>query len=173
MKPSFTFSYKVRVIHRLLGFFLAGIMIIYAFTGIIMTYRKVDFLKVDKQIEIQIDPSIHIAELSSHLEIKKFKVIKTEAEILYFENGTYDIQNGIARYTIQAYPSFMQKMINFHETSTKSHPSTYLLNVFFGISLLFFVISAFWMFNIKNKAFPKGMYYLVAGIVFSILLLIL
>lgn len=76
MRLSYTFSYKMRVIHRLLGFFLAGIMIIYAITGIIMTFRKVDFLKFDKQIELQIDPNIHIAELSSHLEIKDFKVIK-------------------------------------------------------------------------------------------------
>lgn len=173
MKPTFTFSYKMRVIHRLLGFFLAGIMIIYAITGIIMTFRKVDFLKFDKHVELQIDPGIHIAELSSHLEIKDFKVIKTVDEILYFETGSYNIQNGLAKYTIQAYPTFLQKIIDFHESSTESHPTSYLFNVLFGISLFFFVISSFWMFNIKNKAFPKGMYYLVAGIVFTILLLIL
>lgn len=173
MKPSYTFSYKMRVIHRLLGFFLAGIMIIYALTGIIMTFRKVDFLEFDKPVELQIDPGIHIAELSSHLEIKDFKVLKTEGEILYFKEGTYDLKSGLAKYTIKVYPPLLQKMIDLHETSTESHSSTYLFNVFFGISLFFFVISSFWMFNIKNKAFPKGMYYLVAGIVLSILLLFL
>lgn len=173
MKPGNPFNYKIRVIHRLLGFFLAAIMIMYAITGIVMTFRKLDIFKTDKLIELQINPTIHIAELNTHLEIRNFKVIKTEGEILYFEEGTYNIKSGIAKYTIKAYTPLLQKMIDLHESSTKSHPYTYPLNIFFGISLFFFVASSFWMFNIKNKTFPKGMYYLVAGIVFTILLLLL
>ncbi len=32
-----------RVVHRYLGFFLAGIMIVYAISGIVLTVRDTDF----------------------------------------------------------------------------------------------------------------------------------
>jgi uncharacterized iron-regulated membrane protein len=37
--------FKFRVIHRYLGFFLAGIMALYALSGIVMIFRDTDFLK--------------------------------------------------------------------------------------------------------------------------------
>jgi hypothetical protein len=38
----------MRVTHRYLGYFLAGIMAVYAVSGIILVYRDTDFLKVKK-----------------------------------------------------------------------------------------------------------------------------
>jgi len=45
--------------------------------------------------------------------------------------------------------------------------------VFFGISLLFFVMSAFWMFLPKTALFKRGLYFTFAGIVLTIILIIL
>ena len=36
-------SLKFRVLHRYLGFFLAGVMAIYAISGIIMIFRETNF----------------------------------------------------------------------------------------------------------------------------------
>ena len=42
---------SMRVYHRYLGFFLAGIMAVYAISGVVMIFRDTDFLKREKQIE--------------------------------------------------------------------------------------------------------------------------
>jgi len=47
----------------------------------------------------------------------------------------------------------------------------YYLNLFFGASLLFFVLSSFWMFTPKMPAFKKGMYFALAGAVLTIVML--
>ena len=39
----------MRIYHRYLGFFLAGIMAIYSISGIIMIFRDTDFLKKENQ----------------------------------------------------------------------------------------------------------------------------
>lgn len=170
-KSNYSFSYKMRVVHRLLGFFLAGIMTIYALTGIIMTFRKVDLLEYDHEIELQLDPDIHIAELSSYLEIKKFKVLKIEDDILFFKEGNYNIRSGLAKYKVKKYPIIIRQMVDFHEASTESKPHTFFFNIIFGLSLFFFVISSFWMFNSKSKGIPKGIYYFIGGLILTIIIL--
>ena len=161
----------MRVIHRILGFFLAGIMLLYAVTGIIMTFRKTDFLEYDKNVQVQLDPSIHIAELASALELKDLKVISETDEILTINYGTYNKTTGLAELTIKDYHPILRTLVDFHESSTKSHPKTFIFNILFGLSLIFFVISSFWMFNYKNGKTPVGIYYLTAGILFTILLI--
>lgn len=39
------FSTKMRIYHRYLGFFLAGIMAVYALSGVILIFRETPFLK--------------------------------------------------------------------------------------------------------------------------------
>jgi uncharacterized iron-regulated membrane protein len=40
-------STKMRIFHRYLGFFLAGIMATYSISGIILIFRETEFLKSD------------------------------------------------------------------------------------------------------------------------------
>ena len=54
-------------------------------------------------------------------------------------------------------PILLQKMEKLHKATTES--PLYYLNLFFGASLLFFVLSSFWMFTPKMPAFKKGMYF--------------
>ena len=56
-------SLYMRVVHRYLGFFLAGIMTVYALSGVILIFRETSFLKIDKQIEKQLQPNVEIAEI--------------------------------------------------------------------------------------------------------------
>jgi len=45
------FSYNMRIIHRYLGFFLAGIMSIYAISGMLLIFRETEFLKYETKVE--------------------------------------------------------------------------------------------------------------------------
>ncbi len=54
MRTKKSLNFTIRIIHRYLGFFLAGIMAVYALSGVVLIYRQTDFLKKEKQIERQV-----------------------------------------------------------------------------------------------------------------------
>jgi hypothetical protein len=164
-------STNMRIWHRYLGYFLAGIMAVYALSGIIMIFRDTDFLKKSKQITKMIKPNAAAAELGPLLRMREVKVIKQEGNILYLENGTYDKSTGKAELTVKEWPAHINKLTELHKA--RSGEPLFFLNVFFGVSLLFFVVSSFWMFLPKTTIFKKGLYFTAAGILLTILLLVL
>ncbi|MDE0599212.1 MAG: hypothetical protein OSB51_08560, partial [Dokdonia donghaensis] len=66
-------------------------------------------------------------------------------------------------------PYILDKMEHLHKATTNS--PVYFLNIFFGASLLFFVISAFWMYTPKMPIFKKGMLFAIGGFILTIILL--
>ncbi len=160
---------KLRVYHRYLGYFLAGIMAVYAISGFTMIFRDTNFLKSDKQIEKQLRPNIKTEDLGRELRMKEFKVEKEEGDIIRFEQGTYNKSTGVAKYTSKEWPYFIDKLTRLHKADTNS--PLFFLNVFFALSLLFFVISAFWMFLPKTTIFKKGLYFTLAGVALTIILI--
>ena len=62
-------SLKVRIIHRYLGYFLAGIMAVYALSGSLMIFRKTNFLKKEVTVKEQLDSNLSIGALSAKLKI--------------------------------------------------------------------------------------------------------
>ena len=144
----------MRIIHRYLGFFLAGIMAVYALSGVVLIFRDTDFLKQQKQIEKQLEPNIQKEALGKKLKIKRLKVEREEGDIFYFKNGTYNKSTGLANYTEKKLPIILDKMTHLHKA--KSSQPLFFLNIFFGMALLFFVISSFWMFRPKTSVFKKG-----------------
>ena len=164
-------SLSMRVLHRNLGFFLVGIMAVYAISGIVLIFRDTDFLKNEIKIEKTLDANIAKEELGQALKIKRLKVEKEEGDIYYFKDGTYNKSTGEAQYTKKELPYVLGKMTHLHKA--KSSEPLYFLNIFFGLSLLFFVISSFWMFLPKSSIFKKGMYFTLGGIVLTLILLFL
>jgi hypothetical protein len=161
----------MRVYHRYLGYFLAGIMAVYALSGIVLIFRDTNFLKSEKQNEKQLKPNLKNEELGKELRMKELKIDKEEGDILSFKQGTYNKTTGVAKYTTKELPPFISKLTKLHKSSTKD--PLFYLNVFFAISLLFFVISSFWMFLPKTTIFKKGLYFTLAGIILTIILLVL
>jgi uncharacterized iron-regulated membrane protein len=159
----------MRVYHRYLGFFLAGIMAVYAISGIVLIFRDVDFLKVEKQVAKKMPPDFKIEELGKALRIRDLKILKEENNIVYFKQGTFDKTTGVAQVTTKELPFLLEKLTKLHKADTKE--PLFFLNVFFGLSLLFFVISSFWMFLPKTKIFKKGLYFAIAGIILTLVLL--
>lgn len=159
----------MRIYHRYLGFFLSGIMAVYALSGIVLIFRETEFLKSEKEVERPLAANLPEEEIGRSLRIREFKVEKTEGDIVYFKQGTYDKVSGLARYKSKQLPYVLDKMTKLHKAST-NHP-LYFLNIFFGVGLLFFVLSAFWMFMPKTDVFRKGLYFAFGGLVFALILI--
>jgi hypothetical protein len=124
---------------------------------------------VEKPVEKQLKPEITVEELGKELRMRDLKIDKEEGTVLYFKNGTYDKSSGIANYTVKELPYVLDQMTHLHKANTK-HP-LFFLNIFFGLSLLFFVISSFWMFLPGTSVFKKGLYFALGGLVLTLILI--
>ena len=164
-------NYYFRIIHRYLGFYLAGIMAVYAISGITLIFRKGDTFKKNVVETVQLKPQLDTQTLASELKIKKLNFTKNVGEIYFFDQGQYNIKTGEARYTVKKIPVVLDKMQKLHKATTQS--PVYWLNIFFGGSLLFFVISAFWMFLPSTTVFKKGVIFSVLGFIMTVIILFL
>ena len=161
---------KFREFHRYLGFFLAGIMAVYAFSGIVLTFRNTDTFKKKEVVEQLIESGLSEEELADALNMR-LTVSKTEDGVIFFSNdGTYQIASGKVSYVKTSYPLLLAKMNKLHLMNTTN--PLFWLAIFFGISLMFFSVSAFFMFNTGAPIYKKGLYFAVAGAALTIVLLL-
>lgn len=94
MSKKQTLSTSMRIVHRYLGFFLAGIMAVYALSGIVLIFRDSGFLKQEKQVIKTVKPNASGEDLGRMLEIRGFKAEREEGDIVYFKEGTYNKKTG-------------------------------------------------------------------------------
>ncbi len=159
----------MRIYHRYLGFFLAGIMAVYAFSGVIMIFRDTKFLKKETKVEKQFEPGLSAEALGKATRVRNLKFTALNGDVQSFKEGTYNVKTGATSYTMTSLPKLVEKLNHLHKATTKD--PLFYLNIFFGVSLLFFVISSFWMFMPKTSIFKKGMYFTLAGIVLTLIML--
>ncbi|UII24017.1 hypothetical protein [Fulvivirga ligni] len=162
---------KMRIYHRYLGFFLAGIMAVYAISGIVLIFRDKDTFKKVTTITKVLPEDTTLENLGEALGMRRFNVEKVEGDTAYFRDGSYNLKNHTATYTQKELPFVLEKMTHLHK-ATSSRPLAFL-NIFFGVSLFFFVLSSFWMFMPKTSVFKKGMYFTLAGLIMALLLIFL
>ena len=162
-------SKNMRVYHRYLGFFLAGIMAIYSISGIIMIFRDTDFLKKENRKVLTVAPNLKSDEIGPAIKLKNLKIKSDTLDVVTFEQGTYNKATGVAEYTVKELPYIVNKITKMHKATNKD--PLYYLNIFFGLSLFFFVISSFYMFMPGTTIFKKGMYFTLAGIVLTLVML--
>lgn len=160
---------RMRVYHRYLGFFLAGIMAMYAISGITLIFRDTNFLKVEKMHEKTLAPNLPIEAVGKELRIRDINVEKEEGDVITFRKGTYNKSTGMTVFFTMELPWFLDRITNIHKAETKD--PLFFLNIFFGLSLLFFVISAFWMFLPSTSVFKKGLYFALGGVLLTLLLI--
>jgi hypothetical protein len=159
---------NMRTYHRYLGFFLAGIMAVYAISGIIMVFRETDFLKNKTVIEKTVETNLKADQLGPILKMR-VNVVKEENGIIFFKGGQYNTSTGELKAEKKELPYILGKMEHLHKATTKD--PLFYLNIFFGLSLLFFVISSFWMFLPGTKIFQKGLYFTLGGIILTLIML--
>ena len=109
----------MRIIHRYLGFFLAGIMAVYSLSGIVLIFRDSGFLKQEKQVVKTVKPNASGEELGRMLEIRGFKPDREEGDVVYFKDGTYNKKTGEASYKTEALPDIIEKMTHLHKAGTR------------------------------------------------------
>ena len=160
---------KMRIWHRYLGFYLVGIMAVYAVSGTVLIFRKTDSFKQEKIVEQLLSVNLTEAEVKESLGLKDAIFFTAKESFFYFKGGSYNSQSGVARQIKKEYPFLLDKLIKLHKATTNS--PVYWLNIFFGASLLFFVISSFWMFLPHTDVLKKGLYFSLAGIVMTIVIL--
>lgn len=161
---------QMRIYHRYLGYFLAGIMAVYAMSGIVMIFRDTTFLKKDKLVERKLDANLSAEGLGKAIRINNLKFTSENGEFVSFNpGGTYNKATGEVKYLVKSWPKVIEKLTQLHKANTKS--PLFYLNVFFGASLLFFVISSFWMFLPKTTIFKKGLLFTLAGIIIMLIML--
>jgi hypothetical protein len=160
----------MRVVHRYLGYFLAGIMAVYAISGIVLVYRDTDFLKTAQSYTKTIDQDLPSSvALGKQIGVRDLEYTAISNDTAYFKNGWYVANNGHVFYTKKELPFVMDKLVKLHKAKSANPLSA--LNVTFGLSLLFFVISSFWMFQFKSKIFKKGLLFTTVGLLLAIVLL--
>ena len=159
---------NMRVYHRYLGFFLAGIMAVYSLSGILMIFRETDFLKNTVKIEQTVEPNLKGDQLGPILKMR-VNVEKEENGIIYFRGGQYNSQTGELKAEKKELPFILGKMERMHKATTKS--PLFFMNIFFSLSLFFFTISSFWMFLPGTQVFKKGLYFTIGGIILTLIML--
>ena len=163
--------YYFRLIHRYLGFYLVGIIAVYAISGITLIFRKGNTFKKSVTENVQLAPQLEIESLANQLKINVLNIKNIEGDVYYFDQGQYNIKSGKATYTTKKIPFVLDKMQKLHKATTNS--PIYWLNIFFGLSLLFLVISAFWMFMPSTTVFKRGIYFSILGFIMTIIVLFL
>jgi len=145
-------------------------MAVYAFSGIVLTFRNTDTFKKKEVVEQLVEAGLAEEELAGALNMR-LTVNKTEEGVIFFnDDGTYEIASGKVSYVKTSYPLLLAKMNKLHLMNTTN--PLFWLAIFFGLSLMFFAISAFFMFNIGAPIYKKGLYFAVAGAALTIVLLL-
>jgi hypothetical protein len=160
---------KLRIIHRYMGNFLAGIMAVYAISGIVLIFRDTNFLKSEHQIEKELKPNIKKINLAKELRVKQLQNVIENTDSISFENGSYNKTTGVATIKVMKLPFVLDKLTHLHKA--KSGDPLYFFNIFFGISLLILVITSFWMFRPKSKIFTKGLFFTLSGVALILMML--
>ena len=170
-KPRKTIHYYMRLWHHYIGYFIAGLVIIYALSGIVQTYRDTNLLKQDVVKEKTVATNLEDADLGKALQIKEFKIEKTEGDLVYFKEGNYNKKTGAAIVTVKELYPWINKLTKLHKSNSKA--AAHYFTTVFGVLMLFMSVSAFWMFKPGTKLFSRGVYMAIAGIVAAVILLIL
>ncbi|MGB5386875.1 MAG: hypothetical protein WBN20_08835 [Eudoraea sp.] len=108
-------------------------------------------------------------DLGRALGQRVIKLDRVEGNLVYFKGGTYNKMTGQASYTEMKMLFILDNMDNLHKMH--SGHLLYWLNIIFGIALLFFSVSAFWMFRPKTPIFKKGLYFALGGMLLTVILL--
>jgi hypothetical protein len=161
---------KFRILHRYLGFFLAGIMMIYAVSGITLIFRTTDTFKQEVHKTEHFASDITLEELGRALRIRDFKPTSDDGTLVTFESGTFNRNTGEASFTAMELPIWLDKLTHLHKATTND--PLYYFNIYFGISLFFFALSSFFMFAAKSDIFKKGIWFTIGGIALAIIMLI-
>lgn len=163
-------NYYMRLLHRYIGYFIIGFVIIYAFSGIVLIYRDTDFMKHEKTVRKNLPVTTSQSDLGQALKIRDLNILETKDNMIYFQGGSFNKTTGEVEYKVKDLVFPFNKFTSLHKSPSKN--PLHLVTVTFSILLLFMAVSSFWMLSVKSESFRTGICLTLAGIVFSFLLLV-
>lgn len=158
----------MRVLHRDIGFLTIGLTIVYALSGILLIYRNTDFMKVSKTEEIQLEKGLKGGNLGSRLRIRTFNVEREEDAKIFFKEGVYDAETGVASVTRKVYIPPFDKLVDLHKVTGTSKMS--IIALIYGIMLTFLAVSSLFMFKFGSKKSRRGMAMIAVSVVATIVI---
>jgi hypothetical protein len=170
-RPNASAVQRIRVLHRNIGYFTAGLTILFALSGIVQTYRDTDLFQHEVQVERQIEPGLAPEALGPALRLREAKVLREEGNVVYFQGGWYDRGTGRAVRTESRFIFPLDRFSALHKAPSKS--AVHWLTNLYAVLLLFMAVSSFWMFPGGSAQRRKGLLVAALGIAFAVALLFL
>lgn len=161
----------MRVLHRDIGFLTIGLTIVYALSGMLLIYRNTDFMKVNKTEEMQLEAGLKGGNLAPKLRIRSFNVEREEGSKIFFKEGVYDAETGMATVTRKVYPFPLDKLVNLHKVTGVNKISVVAL--IYGFMLTFLAVSSLFMFKFGSKKSRRGMVIIAVSVVMTIAIVML
>lgn len=167
----------LRIIHRDLGYFVVGITLVYAISGIILNHKKHSVDPAFKTIFIE-------KQLKNYLTIEQFKAAFNkefnsdyQLNTIIPEQQYYQlfIKGGIGKYytetgqlTFEVYKKkplvFFMNKLHYNQKKYWTTPAD-----FFGAALIFLALSGLFMVRGKNSFIKRGKWYVIAGVLLLVI----
>ncbi|MDO5523937.1 MAG: hypothetical protein Q4G48_07835 [Bacteroidia bacterium] len=161
----------MRVLHRDIGFLTIGLTIVYALSGVLLIYRNTDFMKVSKTEEMQLETGLKGGNLGPQLRIRSFNVEREEGSNIFFKEGVYNAETGIATVTRKVYIPPFDKLVNLHKVTGVSNVS--VIALIYGFMLTFLAVSSLFMFKFGSRKSRRGMVMIAVSVVMTIAIVML
>lgn len=173
-------THWLRIIHRDLGYFVTGICLIYAISGILLNHmnEKDPAYRTEEQ-SLQIQEKLSQQELMNYWQaqknlpvVKKIMTLDENHSRLLLEGGVgvYNHATGWLDYEVYQKRPFIWWMNRFHYNKVQGWSP--IADIFAG-SLIFLAISGLFMVKGKNSLKGRGKWYLMAGLAIPILYVLL
>jgi hypothetical protein len=161
----------MRNLHRDIGFFLIGLVVLYSLSGVLLIYRDTDFLKTEQLIETTMAPNLEEQALARELKTKRLIGARQEGDQLLFKGGSYNRITGEVSFRTEKLPQPLEMFVHLHKAPSEKAVSW--LTTLFGALLAFMAISSFWMFRSSHKQFKRGMVLATSGFCAAVLMVVL
>ena len=168
----------LRIIHRDLGYFMVGISMVYAISGIYLNHMKDSdpaFVTVEESIQMQDQLSLNDFEAAWNklgiTPIRNQMAIDSSHCRLMLEGGIgiYNKATGIVDYELHRRKEFVYWINRLHYSRVAGWN---IMADIFATSLIFFAISGLFMIRGKKGLLGRGKYFVIIGILIPILYII-
>ena len=159
----------VRGLHRDVGFFIVGLTVLFALSGIAQIYRDIGFLQRETSVETTVAPGLAASALGQALRVREFRVLRTEGTVTYFPGGSYDSATGRAVRTEKAFIFPLDRFAGLHKAPSKF--AVHWLTTIYAVLLLFMALSSFWMFRRTSSHLRRGLAFAAGGVVLALVML--
>ncbi|MEC4005711.1 PepSY-associated TM helix domain-containing protein [Flavobacterium sp. SUN052] len=175
---------KIRNLHRDLGYFYIGLIISFAFSGILMNHRESwhpeKYTVETKEITINIPKDADITEkyaeeigkkIGIDDKIRRHKVKDNKLQISFEKNDVeIDLKSGKGEIVTFSKTPIISQAMKLHKTT--SNWWIYYSDIF-GLSLITIAITGAIMIKVGNKTFSKrGWKLALAGLIVPLLILL-